>query len=250
MDVLKFTLSGKTAFFKKPDVNTYFYFTYGNIHKIALLGIFGAIIGYSGYNQQVQDDKAEYPEFYDKLRDIKIGIVPKNEKGYISKKIQVFNNSVGYANQDGNLIVNEQWLENPNWDVYILLLGELENQLANRIIESKFTYIPYLGKNDHIANITDIQVIRNVEKLSDIDKLDSMFIKEYFELYEVQPDLFVMDSANKYDPPFKYEEMLPIKLEKITNKYEFESFVYTNLNLKVIKDPTVYKCNKKLVFFF
>ena len=39
MKALKFTLSGETAFFKKPDVNTYLYFTYGNIHKIALLGL-------------------------------------------------------------------------------------------------------------------------------------------------------------------------------------------------------------------
>ena len=45
MQALKFTLSGKTAFFKRPEVNTYYYFTFGNIHKVALLGIFGAILG-------------------------------------------------------------------------------------------------------------------------------------------------------------------------------------------------------------
>ena len=52
MDVLKFQLSGETAFFKRPDVNTYLYFTYGNIHKVALLGMLGAIMGYKGYNSQ------------------------------------------------------------------------------------------------------------------------------------------------------------------------------------------------------
>lgn len=50
MQALKFTLSGKTAFFRRPEVNTYYYFTFGNIHKVALLGIFGAILGYQGYN--------------------------------------------------------------------------------------------------------------------------------------------------------------------------------------------------------
>ncbi len=30
MQALKFTLSGKTAFFKRPEVNTYYYFTFGN----------------------------------------------------------------------------------------------------------------------------------------------------------------------------------------------------------------------------
>ena len=124
MEILKFALSGRTAFFKKPDVNTYYYFTYGSIHKIALLGILGAICGYSGYNRQSLGlDKIQtYPEFYEKLKDISIGIVPKNDKGYIPKKIQVFNNSVGYASKElgGNLIVKEQWLENPKWDIYII----------------------------------------------------------------------------------------------------------------------------------
>ena len=46
MEILRFRLSGKNAFFKKPEVNTYCYFTYGNIHKVALLGMFGAILGY------------------------------------------------------------------------------------------------------------------------------------------------------------------------------------------------------------
>ena len=49
MEVCKVTLKGRTAFFKKPDVNSYYYFTYGQIHKVVLLGIFGAILGYSGY---------------------------------------------------------------------------------------------------------------------------------------------------------------------------------------------------------
>ena len=52
MKVLGFTLSGKTAFFKNPEVNSYVYFTYGNIHKIALLGIFGAILGYGGHTKK------------------------------------------------------------------------------------------------------------------------------------------------------------------------------------------------------
>lgn len=52
MKALKFTLSGNTAFFKKPDVNTNVYFTFGHIHKVALLGLFGAALGYGGYIQK------------------------------------------------------------------------------------------------------------------------------------------------------------------------------------------------------
>ena len=52
MKAVKFVLSGKNAFFKKPEVNTYYYFTFGQIHKVALLGMFGAILGYDGYAQK------------------------------------------------------------------------------------------------------------------------------------------------------------------------------------------------------
>ncbi|MED4936392.1 CRISPR-associated protein Cas5 [Heyndrickxia coagulans] len=45
---LAFELRGRTAFFKKPDVNANIYFTYSHIHKIALLGMLGAILGLKG----------------------------------------------------------------------------------------------------------------------------------------------------------------------------------------------------------
>ena len=190
MDALKFTLSGKTAFFKKPEVNTYYYFTYGNIHKVALLGILGAINGYAGYNQQANSKDLVYPEFYEKLKSIKVGIVPQNDNGYIAKKIQVFNNSVGYASQEqgGNLIVKEQWLEKPIWDIYILIQGDMERELANRITNLRFEYIPYLGTNDHIANITNIEILQDIKKLDNVEKVHSLFIKHDFEFIKIDDD--------------------------------------------------------------
>ena len=125
MKALKFTLSGNTAFFKVSSVNSNCYFTYGNIHKPALLGIFGAILGYSGYMNQT----STYPEYYDKLKDLQISIIP-NRRNF-KKKIQVFNNSVGYASKQegGNLIVKEQWLEDPSWTVYVMISNEESEKL-------------------------------------------------------------------------------------------------------------------------
>ena len=58
--------------------------------KSALLGMFGAILGYNGYAQKDmesskigQEIPEEYPEFYEKLQDLKIAVVPGNKKGYI-----------------------------------------------------------------------------------------------------------------------------------------------------------------------
>ena len=64
MEALTFKLSGKTACFRKPDVNEFAYFTYHHIHKIALMGVLGSIVGLGGYAQQ---GECEYPEFYEKL---------------------------------------------------------------------------------------------------------------------------------------------------------------------------------------
>ncbi|WP_251862241.1 type I-B CRISPR-associated protein Cas5b [Clostridium sp. Marseille-Q2269] len=258
MDALKFTLSGKTAFFKKPDVNTFYYFSYGNIHKIALLGILGAICGLAGYNSQSLDKNQVYPEFYEKLKDTNIGIVPRNDKGYISKKIQTFNNSVGYASKElgGNLIVKEQWLENPKWDIYILIDENVPKDLKERLIKSKFKYIPYLGKNDHMANIYDVEVIEDIQKLDSIDEIHSLFIKDLFsavkeENDDCEDDLFDHEDVLKEKiTPFKYEEMLPISLEKKTNKYNLETFLYTNSKLSLLKDYKIYKCHNKNIFFF
>lgn len=245
MDLLKFTLKGKTAFFKKPEVNTYFYFTFGNIHKVALLGIFGAILGLRGYSNA--DYKSEtYPEFYEKLRDLECSIVPTNKVGFINKKIQLFNNSVGYASQEkgGNLIVKEQWLENPKWDVYVKLNSEIANELAESIINSRCIYIPYLGKNDHPADIVDATIIRDCSPIDQYESIDSLFIKDLVqygdieEFYEENFDVKV----------FKYEENLPIGLEEKTNMYFYETFVNTNLPIEKY-DGEVYKINNRNIVF-
>lgn len=221
---IKFKLFGKTAFFKKPEVNEYAYFTYNNIHKIALLGILGAIIGLEGYNQQREKT---YPEFYEKLKDLKISIVPdKKLKGIYPKKIQTFNNSVGYASNEegGNLIVREQWLENPSWTIYIYNDGTVESNLYNKLkeylLQGKTVYIPYLGKNDHPASITQVEEIELKEEK--LDYIDSIFTEN------IEVDSF--DSVDEL--AYLIKEIQPIKLQEEYNFYEYEPFIYTNYYLK------------------
>ncbi len=247
MNALKFKLSGKTAFFKKPDVNSYLYFTYGNIHRVALLGMFGAILGYGGYNQQrynmdnVKGYNEDYPEFYSKLHNIKIAIEPLNEKGYTPKKVQVFNNSVGYASQEkgGNLIVKEQWLENPKWNIYVLLDCDEANKISDYIINSKTVYQPYLGKNDHYANISSYEIV-DAKQAEKVEKVDSLCPTR---LVEVEID-------SEDDEQFKYTEKLPAALEKMSNMYKLEGFIYSNMNVENIELENVYNIEGKNIVFF
>lgn len=261
MKILKFTLEGKTAFFKKPDVNTYLYFTYGNIHKVALLGIFGAILGYKGYNQmkfnkdstKFHKDDNVFPEFYSKLQNIKVSIVPKNEKGFIPKKVQVFNNSVGYASkeQGGNLIIKEQWLENPSWDIYVLIDNEESEKIAEYILSHKCMYEPYLGKNDHYAVIKGEEVFdeSHIEEVAAIDKIDSLCSKKFFEI-NLSTDEFDDFSDDEIVESFKYEEQLPVALEENANMYILETLMFTNMKLINKGNADIYTVKDKNITFF
>ncbi|MGL5822163.1 MAG: type I-B CRISPR-associated protein Cas5b [Sarcina sp.] len=245
MEVLKFRLFGETAFFKKPDVNSNVYFTYGSIHKVALLGMFGAIIGYSGYNKidLLNKNKSIYPEFYEKLKDLKVAIEPNNKNNSINKKIQVFNNSVGYASQEagGNLIVKEQWLENPSWNIYVLLDNEEALKLKEEILNRRAKFIPYLGKNDHIANIDNIEVIKDVIETTNFENIHSLFkkgsVKTEFD-----------DESDEYF--YRYQEYLPMSLNEVTSLYEFENFIYTNMLVDDTDDLYVLSINEKNIAFF
>jgi CRISPR-associated protein Cas5h len=233
MEALRFDLKGKNAFFKTPEVNTYYYFSYGNIHKPALLGLFGGILGYQGYGQDYQD----YPEYYEKLQDIKVAVIPNAEKGYFPKKIQYFNNSVGYASaeQGGNLIVKEQWLDNPSWSIYVLSDGEESRKLVQMILEQKCVYIPYLGKNDHPAIIENPVMVSVEEKIISDERIHSLVPAENV--------IYDWDEMT-----FKYEEFLPYGLTLETNHYILKKFIFTDAPAENCED-CFSDGDRNLVFF-
>lgn len=251
MKALCFTLKGRTAFFKKPEVNSYYYFTYGNIHKNALLGIFGAILGYGGYTKQHNEKKEKkelekgYPEFYEKLATLKVAVKPNGERGFIEKKIQQFNNSVGYASkeQGGNLIVKEQWLENPSWDICVLLDCEEAEALSEFMLEHKCVYIPYLGKNDHLADILGVHIEEAKEKKSGEGKLEGLFPKKNAEI------VLKTNLRGEKNMTYKYQENLPYGMDEWTNNYLLETFIYTDADIKWEKQE-VYLVGQQLKMFY
>lgn len=249
MKAIRFELSGKTAFFKKPDVNTYMYFSYSNIHKVALLGLLGAILGLRGYTK----DEVQLPEFLRELQDLKVAIVPchgaTGKEGISSKKVQTFNNSVGYASQEegGNLIIKEQWLESPKWIIYLLDDGHKRYaQLKEYLLGMKCVYIPYLGKNDHPATITHVGEVE-LQKGQSGDRIDSLCLKEKITYIEEQRSPLML--KQKFEKYYKYEEKLPITLDPTTYQYIVESFVYTNKKVK-LADETIFSINDKNIYFF
>ena len=223
MKALRFRLSGKTGFFKQPDVNTYLYYTYGQIHRVALLGLLGAILGYKGYNEK---DREKYPEFYKKLKDLKISIVSEGNDGIFDRKLQAFNNSTAFASNEegGNLIVKQIWLENPSWLIYILLDSDQSELIKEYILDKKTIFTPYLGTNDHMANISNCKIV-DLEK-SDENIIDSLFWDEDFKL-------------RLKSKMYKYEENLPFLLEEDTERYIRKKTLTSNGEVRKKSDKNV-----------
>ena len=237
MRALRFELKGETAFFKKPDVNVYAYFTYSHIHKIALFGLLGAILGLGGYMQQYDDNyplatnrkKAEklrvFPEFYEVFQHARVSIVPHGDRGYFAKKIQIFNNTVGYANQDGGTLnVREQWLEKPNWTIYVAddegLKQPTFDKLVEYLLNSKSVYLPYLGKNDHPATITSPTLLE-ITPTDQPSYIDSLHRTDHIRCDAEG------DTKSGQGKSF-FKEFMPVALNEANNGYIFQQMVLTN----------------------
>ena len=161
--------------------------------------------------------------------------------GYFSKKVQVFNNSVGYANKDGNLIVREQWLEKPKWQIMILDDGsEVYAQLREYLLGEKCSYIPYLGKNDHPAKIDEVkEVVLDEVYFEEGNYMDSLFVKnEDITGYEREGEM-----------PFVFQEVSPVSLQEEFHFYEYKTLCFSNQELDSIPKDS-YALNQKNYSFF
>lgn len=257
METIKFDLTSNMAIIRKPDSNETYY-TYNFLHKVMILGLLGAIIGLNGYNYNLFQNNLgkkvnNNPEFYEKLKKLKISIVPYICKENFSRKIQVFNNSVGYASNEAgnNLIVKEQWLENPKWTIYILEdESEEYRKIKDYLLNRKCEYIPYIGKNDHFADIKNV-AIEKVEMINNnLNKINSIFIQEIASLKE---NLFeellgfeIIDNKEK----FLYRELLPVSLNEKIGYDKYKEFVYTNQELNISDYSNIYEVNGKNIFYF
>lgn len=231
MESIRFTLSGNFAFFKKPETNQV-YFTYAHIHKVALLGILGAILGLNGYNQQQETDC--FPEFYEQLKDLQIAIVPEwdaSKPSGFRKSYHTTTNTTGFFNRDGaTLLVKQQWLDNPKWRIY---LQESENpyyeRLKEALLNNKSVFPPYLGANGHAANITEVQVLQ-LEENQGTTRLHSLAkVEDVLEI--VTPIRKVKQSGVTHT----WREKLPLGLSEVLNQYISQDFLLTNQMVKVAK---------------
>lgn len=226
--LISFDLKAEMGFFKKPDINDGIYLTYNMLHKPALLGIVGAIVGLQGYQKN-----GEFPEYYQKLKHLKIGISPlDSDKGNFSKDIVAYNNGTGFASSEagGNLIIREQILIKPSYRCYLLLNVDeaTERVLYERILKHEAEFLPYMGKNDFSAwweNAQEHQFISFVGNRN--YKVASIFAKTEAVSGQIVRSMSMFSKESK-EPVYIYFERLPIGFDEQLYQYNYADFVYSN----------------------
>lgn len=257
--LISFVIRAEKGFFKKPDINEGIYLTFNMLHKPALLGILGAIIGLEGYKEN-----GVLPEYYKKLQNIPVGIEPiGDDKGNFQKTVISYTNTTGFASKEegGNLIISEQTLINPAYKIYLLLKIEREDhkKLYHFIKEQRAEYLPYLGKNDYSLWWNKDKVKEyNFNKLNKINmpfRIKTIFIKKTTlkeNIYEDENLNIFFNTGGLEENTFAYFERLPVCFDTKLYQYKYADFVYTNFKLKTEnKIDNLYKLDDdSIVFLF
>ncbi len=237
------------GFFKKPDINDTIFLTYNFIHKPAVLGIFGAILGLEGHKKE-----GELPEYYQKLKDLKIGIEPigHHKKGNFEKILVKYNDATGISGGGATLNVLEQVLVKPAYRIYIKINGysddelkfandeekkefkNLLSELKERLKNNKAIFIPYFGKNEFHCWWEKFNDKYQIKELSDEFKITTIFSKpEGKTLKDLKKQIafnFSFALKNPIEKIYATFERLPVGFDEDLHQYsELQEFVYTNM---------------------
>lgn len=250
---ISFDLKGDFGFFKKGDANDIVLPTYNIIHKPALLGVLGAIIGLKGYSAEYK----EFPEYYETLKSIRIGIkplYPEDSDCYFAKTIVWFNNSSGHANI-GTLQIKEQVLVDPGYTVFIELepKNAVHLRLKELIEKQQAVYNIYLGKNEFLSGIENVVEYKK-GKYNEYEgkKISTIFKSNKLKIKTLPEHLDIFDTDNA--PKFVNFENLPTSFNEKSYQYELERFTYTNYEVEVENTedliPLCSKSNLLWVYMF
>lgn len=237
--LISIDLEANFGFLRKPDINDGISLSYNMLHKPALLGILGAILGLEGYTQT-----GVVPEYYERLKDLPVGISPlRHEAGNFNKTVIKYSNTIGYANKGATFLTEEATLIAPAYRCYLLLDMEqdLHLQLYHHLKTGQATYIPYLGKNEFLAWWDQEQGFREYEfeqkaPSAGSFRIDSIFVKSLDALADIKDDAddfgFDFMSSDLGEDTFMYFERLPIGFDMELKQYELAKFVLTSFKLR------------------
>lgn len=231
-NVISFTLHADFAFFKKPDYNVGLQLSYNMLHKPVLLGVIGAVIGLAGYQE-----KGKLPAYYEVLKDLPVAIEPlAHERGNYKKAAIKYSNTVGYANEDGTLLVEEVMLVRPKYRCYLMLdyRNDVHKLIAEYFRNGYSEYIPYLGKNEFQAHFDDYQDWTCEPFVAQKPfTINSLFVKQGVLRQKLSvASLLPVFGGDSHAGSFTYFERLPVRFDEVLMQYELADFALTDWRLK------------------
>lgn len=248
--VLKFTLSCPHFHMTEETSNENVIETYRNPHKLAILGMLGNMLGLKGYNNKTfSKSKSIYPEWYEKLQDLKVAVVNNSETGTFISAVNEYSNTTGLHEADGNtLLIKENWLYNTSWTVYVLGDSKIIDEIADRMENRKYNGMLYLGKSQHyVEKIKDAERI-SLEDMKRIDednlatRIDSLFIDKNIE---VKRAMFGSNGT------FEFIQRMPVKFRENTVYYFKEMMKWTDKEVVIrnAKESNFYEYQEKVIQF-
>ncbi|EHO09810.1 type I-B CRISPR-associated protein Cas5 [Myroides odoratimimus] len=249
MKIVSIDLCSDFGFFRKPDTNNTINLSYNMIHKPAVLGLLGAILGLGGYKK-----KDVLPDYYLKLKDLKIAIEPlMHDKGNFAKTAIKYTNTVGYANKGNNFLTEELTLVKPAYRIYLLLdeSNELESKLLEYLKNANAEFVPYFGKNEFTAwwtkeSFKEYSFEIPIEDLEHEVAIKSLFLKSMNVKDNKETPYPVFGSMEMVENTFVYFERLPDGFNEELMQYNLEDFAYTNFLIKNSKVLDNLYCLKEL----
>lgn len=240
--LISFTIKSEFGMFKKPDINDKIFVSYNMIHKPYIFGILGAILGYDGYAQM--EDNSNMPEFYNKLKDIKIAISPSDSNsGIFKKKFIIFNNTTNGSISN----ITEQTLINPAYRIYLELDDITHVQLIKNLQNNKAIYPPYMGKNEFSLWWDDFHIHEKFEEIKEKEKFQVVSIIKKDENFIIKGTGYKERTTNY----FYLFERLPIEFDENLKQYIYHDFLYTN---HIFKNNTnlenLYECDEGVICLF
>lgn len=237
--LISIDLKADFGFLRKPDTNDGISMSYNMLHKPGLLGIFGAILGMEGYQK-----RGELPEYYQKLKGLKVGIEPLyHQNGNFPKTTIVYTNTVGYANKDGNFIAYENTLIRPSYRVYVAV--DTDDPLICYLKHGQAEYIPYLGKNEFPVWWEEFREYELQPFGFDQDfEVKTLFVKKEEDDRARSNEsgsrpLGFAALLSKFTDAFFYFERLPLGFREFESskrgkeyQYDLVPFVYSNAKFK------------------
>lgn len=263
--LISFVVRAEQGFFKKPDINEV-YLTYNMLHKPALLGILGAIIGLHGFGHEddevdLQKESSKNPKnkgnqkkpqknlpalpvYYQRLKHIPVGIQPlRHQNGVFQKTMIEYTNTTGFANKGATHLITEQTLLKPFYRIFLLLdlKNEDEEKLYHNIKKQQAIFLPYMGKNDYSLwwDKDEVKEYDFEENFSDDNakKVITVFSKsvsvQKSKVDDADSNSFdVFGGTEEVKESFVCFEKLPTHYSEELRQYHLEDFAYTNIELK------------------